>query len=69
VNARISRSVKTILDEDAASGRLPEELRKRWAGKKIPSIRSCVSAPEGMVFVESDYCTAEIVGLILSLTY
>lgn len=65
VNQRISRSVMRVIKEAHEDGSLPESLL-RWADcdeKSLPSIRSCVTAPEGWVLVESDYKTAEMVGL------
>jgi len=51
-------------------GKLPQEFEKFLVKDKdgddaceLPSIRSCVKAPEGWCFVESDYQTAEIRGL------
>ena len=63
VNARITRAVEAIIKGDVEEGILPEHLKERWVGKPMQSIRSCVKAPDGYVFVESDYCTAEIVAL------
>lgn len=75
VNARIGRSVVRMVNEAfALRGQtgiseediLPDSLVK-WVGIKderdLPSIRSCVKAPEGMVLVESDLKTAEMCGL------
>jgi len=62
VNERICRAIAQVIEDAIADGTLPDSLRK-WMGKKIPSIRSCVLAPAGDVFVESDYQTAEIRGL------
>lgn len=41
----------------------PDKPRKPELEAKVPSIRSCVQAPEGWCMVESDYQTAEIRGL------
>lgn len=62
MNERIALSVARIIEQDYEAGTLPEELEK-WVGKTPPSIRSCVKAPEGYCFVESDYRTAEMFGL------
>lgn len=65
VNKRISRSVVRVINEAHASGALPDTLMN-WVGaaeSDIPSIRSCITAPEGWVMCESDYQTAEIVAL------
>lgn len=65
VNERIVRAIGEVLREDQEKGVLPEAIHGRWHGKKVPSIRSIVKAPEGHVFTESDYKTAEIRGLAL----
>ena len=65
VNKRISRSVVNVIKESFEDGSLPPNLMK-WVEcdeKSLPSIRSCVTAPEGWVLTESDYKTAEMVGL------
>jgi len=65
VNKRISRSVEKCLREADNDGTLPDHLLK-WVGHEadeLPSIRSCVKAPDGWGMVESDYATAEMVGL------
>lgn len=65
VNERISRSVHGVIHECFEEGTLPEELLK-WVdvpSGKLPSLRSCIKAPDGWVFVESDYKTAEMVAL------
>jgi len=65
VNNRISVSVAKCIKEVHEDGELPANLEK-WAGMSandLPSIRSCIQAPEGYVFVESDYATAEMVAL------
>jgi len=64
VSKGICRGVGVILEELHADGKLPERFAKYvGAVDKIPSIRSCVLAPEGWCFVESDYQTAEVRGL------
>ncbi len=66
VNERIGRAVIRAIQLAHANGTLPESLLK-WVlikdEKELPSIRSCVTAPEGMILVESDYATAEMVAL------
>jgi uracil-DNA glycosylase family 4 len=64
-NKRIALSVARCVQEAHEEGDLPENLL-RWAGMDsddLPTIRSCVQAPEGYVLVESDYATAEMVAL------
>ena len=70
VNAMISKGIADLFAKLKARNELPEEFNKYLKlndkGEyvcKIPSIRSCVKAPEGWCFVESDYQTAEIRGL------
>lgn len=76
VNAMIGGGLAKLLGTLKDRGDLPAEFDKfitlnpeeKWEkdGKwktKLPSIRSCVKAPEGWCFVESDYQTAEIRGL------
>lgn len=65
VNKRIAKSIERCVREAHEEGDLPESLL-RWVGvpgDDLPSIRSCIAAPEGMVLVESDYATAEMVAL------
>lgn len=65
VSERIGRSIELVVREAHERGELPEHLMK-WVGvkaKKLPSIRSCVTAPEGYCLVEFDYKTAEMVAL------
>jgi DNA polymerase I-like protein with 3'-5' exonuclease and polymerase domains len=67
VNRRISASVARCVKEAHEEGDLPENLL-RWVDRDaddLPSIRSCVQAPEGYVLVESDYVTAEMVALAM----
>jgi uracil-DNA glycosylase family 4 len=62
VNKRIEEGVAALFKSLHKEGELPE----RWhiyLEKALPSIRSVVTAPEGMLMVESDYETAEIRGL------
>jgi hypothetical protein len=57
--------VVLVVKEAHERGELPESLSK-WVGvtaKKLPSIRSCVTAPEGWCLVEFDYKTAELVAI------
>jgi uracil-DNA glycosylase family 4 len=56
------KGVQQVLNQDERDGILPEGFR-RYLNTKIPSLRSCVKAPEGWCFVESDYQTAEVRGL------
>ena len=68
VHKRILAAVKEALYAGRDDGTLPGELES-WLHKnydnasQVPSIRSCVKAPPGWCFVESDYQTAEIRGL------
>lgn len=64
----MSRTIGAVLVEADQLGILPEELRGYLPETAdelpyIPSIRSCVVADEGWIFVESDLQTAEIRGL------
>lgn len=59
VNKRIQLDISDMVKEYHQKGELPECLN-RYLTEKIPSIRSCVKAPEGYCMVESDYKTAEI---------
>lgn len=67
VNGMISKGVADLLGTLQDRGELPEEFEKYVAKNDkdtyvaaVPSIRSCVKAPEGWCFVESDYQTAEV---------
>lgn len=65
VNKRIALSIERCVREAHEEGDLPEALA-RWIGipgEELPSIRSCIKAPDGWVMVESDYATAEMVAL------
>ncbi len=65
VSERIGRSIELVVREAHERGDLPEHLMK-WVGvtaKKLPSIRSCVTAPDGYCLVEFDYKTAELVAI------
>jgi hypothetical protein len=62
VNDKITEGIQIALKQADAIGTLPEAFRK-YLETKPPSIRSCVKAPDGWCFVESDYQTAEIRGL------
>jgi len=70
VNSMISNGISDLFGKLKERGELPEEFEKFIIKdekgeykSKVPSIRSCVKAPEGWCFVESDYQTAEIRGL------
>ena len=70
VNAMIGNGIADLFGKLKARNELPEEFEKFIVKddkgeykSKVPSIRSCVKAPEGWCFVESDYQTAEIRGL------
>jgi hypothetical protein len=70
VNSMISNGISDLFGKIKERGELPEEfdkfIVKDAKGEykiEVPSIRSCVKAPEGWCFVESDYQTAEIRGL------
>ena len=62
VNDKIGEGIQMALKSAAEEGVLPPEF-ERYLAEKPPSIRSCVKAPPGWCFVESDYQTAEIRGL------
>jgi hypothetical protein len=70
VNSMISNGIADLFGKLKDRGELPAEFEK-FINKndkgdykiKVPSIRSCVKAPDGWCFVESDYQTAEIRGL------
>lgn len=70
VNSMISNGISDLFGKLKERGELPAEFEKFIVKddkgeykSKVPSIRSCVKAPEGWCFVESDYQTAEIRGL------
>lgn len=70
VNSMIGNGIADLFGKLKARDELPVEFEnfivKDDKGEykiKVPSIRSCVKAPEGWCFVESDYQTAEIRGL------
>lgn len=64
VNKETSIGIGGLLDKLNEDGKLPERFCKYLGvGENIPSLRSCVMAPPGWCFVESDYQTAEIRGL------
>jgi uracil-DNA glycosylase family 4 len=62
VNDKISEGIAEALRTAKEDGVLPDRFIK-YLDSKPPSIRSCVKAPPGWCFVESDYQTAEIRGL------
>ena len=70
VNSMISNGISDLFGKLKERNELPSEFDKFIIKDdkgdykiKVPSIRSCVQAPEGWCFVESDYQTAEIRGL------
>lgn len=71
VNTMISNGILELFKELRAKDKLPVDFHKFLVFSEkeqkevcdLPSIRSCVQAPEGWCFVESDYQTAEIRGL------
>lgn len=70
VNSMIGSGIADLFGKLKARDELPAEFEKFIVKDdkgeykiKVPSIRSCVKAPEGWCFVESDYQTAEIRGL------
>lgn len=68
VNERIAMSIVRVIKEAHETGELPETLLK-WVGKtekELPSIRSCVTAPEGWILLESDFKSAEMWALAKS---
>ena len=75
VNNIVAEGMADVLVARKLDGTLPEEFEyyikwlpnkktgvEEWQAK-VPSIRSCIEAPEGWCMVESDYQTAEIRGL------
>lgn len=70
VNSMISNGISDLFGKLKERNELPAEFEKFVVKdekgnykSQVPSIRSCVKAPEGWCFVESDYQTAEIRGL------
>jgi hypothetical protein len=70
VNDMISKGIADLFGKLKARNELPSEFEKfvtlNAEGEyevEVPSVRSCVKAPDGWCFVESDYQTAEIRGL------
>ena len=70
VNSMISSGISDLFGKLKERDELPEEFEKFIIKDdkgdykiKVPSIRSCVKAPDDWCFVESDYQTAEIRGL------
>lgn len=58
---QINDGIKRCLERAIKEGKIAADSKEAsYLGKKIPSVRSCVTAPEGWVMVESDYATAEI---------
>jgi uracil-DNA glycosylase family 4 len=58
---QISDGVKRCIKRAIAEGKLsPDAPEASYLNRKISSVRSCVTSPEGWVMVESDYATAEI---------
>lgn len=62
VNKKIGEGISRVLKSDVANGCLPDRFVRYLEGD-IPSLRSCVKAPDGWCMVESDYQTAEVRGL------
>jgi DNA polymerase I-like protein with 3'-5' exonuclease and polymerase domains len=65
VNKYITKAIQRVIEEDKRNGCLPEFM-EAFVGmdpKHFPSVRSCIMAPPGYCFVESDLDTAEVVGL------
>lgn len=61
VRKQISTGVERCLKRAIAEGVImPDGVEAGWLKNKIPSVRSCVRARPGRVFVESDYATAEL---------
>jgi uracil-DNA glycosylase family 4 len=70
VNGMISKGITSLFVKLKARNELPEAFEQYLIQDdkgefkcSVPSIRSCVKAPPGWCFVESDYQTAEIRGL------
>jgi uracil-DNA glycosylase family 4 len=62
VQDRILSGMARILEYVHAEGRLPAIFQK-YLKQKLPALRHCVQAPPGLCFVESDFQTAEVLGL------
>lgn len=70
VNKLISTGIANLFSQLKERGELPIQFEKFIVKDEegeykcaVPSIRSCVKAPPGWCFVESDYQTAEVRGL------
>lgn len=66
VNNYVSEGIEQALQDEVLDGSLNPLFNKFVSPEGrivIPSIRSCVKAPPGYCFVESDYQTAEVRGL------
>lgn len=53
----IRRAIKRGLESRRLS---PEDFLVRYLTEPVPPVRSCVTAPDGYMLVESDYATAEL---------
>jgi len=62
VQKRIVDGIARVLKIAFEKGELPEIFHK-YLTEAIPALRHCVQAPPGMCFVESDFKTAEVLGL------
>lgn len=57
----VERALKRAFEEGVVTEE--DAVYAYLQGKTIPPVRSCVTAPEGWMLVESDYATAELRGL------
>jgi DNA polymerase I-like protein with 3'-5' exonuclease and polymerase domains len=58
---QITMGIRMAIKRGLESRRLaPDDPLVRYLTADVPSVRSCVTAPEGWMFVESDYATAEL---------
>jgi hypothetical protein len=63
VNKKIVNGMVDILKDRQEKGTLPPEFGIYADNpKRIPSVRSIITAPDGFCIVESDYATAELRG-------
>lgn len=61
---KVEMGVRVSLERALKEGRIGvDDPDLIWLTKPLPSIRSCVMAPPGMMLTESDYKTAELRGL------
>lgn len=63
VQDKIKDGIKATILRANAEGRLPAALNCYAEGKKILPLRSTMQVPEEDILIESDYVTAEVLGL------